>query len=283
MSRVNTALNEFNSESLTFKLLKGVFTAVPYSPDLQHWTSVDDAVRVLKPDATEEDFVRARQIAETDKDVGDILWMANLLDAGDKGYAIVTGLATAWKLFSGGGTEALETDNQQRNDAVLKALGLAYMVYKAYPGTMAERADAFRTSPTGQAMSVYYGAIEVALPFADNVAMTGSGALSQLLQAEGGAQAQRLNEMAKGQDIGSAAQMLGQLTGQLQRVADHANNYVKPVAEQITPYVPGAMNAADKAAGVLANAADVMPVYRLLGSRLAAESAARRAVLPSSG
>ena len=281
MSVVQEALNEFNTESLTYKLLTGVYSAVPHSPAFPYWSTVDDAVRALNPAATAEQIQRARQIAETDQDIANVIWMARLLDAGDKGYAIVTGLASAWKLFKGQGMEALETDDQQRNDAVLKALGIAYMVYYAYPGTLQEKGVAFRDSPTGQAMMMYFGAIEVALPFADNAAI-GAGQLAGLLQSEGGQQAQRLAEMAQGnQNLQGAVEMLGQLSGQMQRVALHAQNYVKPVADQIGPYVPGAMSAADKAAGALANAADVMPVYRLLGGRLAAESAARRALAVS--
>lgn len=278
MSVVQQALDEFNEESLTFKLLTGVYTAVPYSPAFPHWRSVDDAVRTLKPDATQEDLIRAQQIAQTNQEVANILWMAKLLDAGDKGYAIVTGLHTAFKLFKGQGMEALETDDQQRNDAILKALGLAYMVYYAYPGTVQQKAIAFRDSPTGQAMMMYYGSIEVALPFADNVAQYAGGSLSNMLNNEAGGQANRLAQMAQGHNLEGAIQMLSELTDRLQRVADHATNHIKPVAEQIGPYVAGGANIADKAAGALANAADVMPVYRLLGSRLAAESAARRAL-----
>ena len=286
MSVVQEALTEFNDESITYKLLKGVYDAVPYSPDFTLWATVDDAVRALKPTATDEEIARAQQVAASSPEVANIIWMARLLDAGDKGYAIVTGLASAWKLFQGKEiSEALDTDNQQLHDAVLKALGIAYMVYHAYPGTLQEKAVAFRDSPTGQAMMMYYGAIEVALPFADNAvsgvgdAASGPvGRLSELLTRDGGAQAQRLADMAKGHDLEGAAQMLAQLTDQLQKVATHASGHVKTVADNISTYVPGAMSAADQAAGALANAADVMPVYRLLGGRLAAESAARRAL-----
>lgn len=279
MSVVQEALDEFNEDSLTYKLLKGVYTAVPYSPAFPHWRSVDDAVRALKPTATEEDMVRARQIAETNQEIANIIWMARLLDAGDKGYAIVTGLHSAFKLFQGQGLESLETDNQQRNDAILKALGIAYMVYYAFPGTLQEKSVAFRDSPTGQAMMMYYGSIEVALPFADNAAQYAGGSLSAMLTNEGGEQANRLAQMAQGHSLEGAVQMLSQLTQQMQRVADHATSYVKPVAEQIGPYAATGVDFADKAAGALANAADVMPVYRLLGGRLAAESAARRALM----
>ncbi|MEN0062034.1 MAG: hypothetical protein AAGA48_07755 [Myxococcota bacterium] len=283
MSRIHEALNEFNQESVTWKMLQAIYSTIPYSPTFDFWSSVDDATRELAPNATEEQLQLARQIGEGNKQVGNIIWMASLLDAGDKGYAVITGLATAFKLFSGKGVEALETDDQQRNDAVLKALGVSYMVYNAYPGTLAERAEAFRKSPTGQALSIYYGTVEVALPFADNVAFASGSALSNLLSSEGQAQFGRLTQMAGsgGQDLQGAAQMLAQLTEQFQRVATHTAGYVKPVAESIGPHLPNAMNAADKAAGVIANAADVMPVYRLLGGRLAAESAVLRALNPS--
>ncbi len=281
MSKVDQALAEFPEDSLTSKLVRGLFGAVPYSPDFAPWRAVDDAVRALKPDAGPSELALAREIASSEDQIGDILWMSRLLDAGDQGYALVTGLFSAYKLFRGQGVEALETDDQQRNDAVLKALGLAYMAYKAYPGSLAERADAFRESPTGQALAIYYGAVEVALPFADNAALGGKDALQQLLTSQGDAQAARLAQMASGHEIEGAGAMLGQITGQLQRVATHASGYVHPVTQAIGPYLPGAMNAADKAAGALANAADVLPVYRLLGARLAAESAARRALVPT--
>lgn len=284
MSAVHEALNEFSEDSLTFKLLKGVYAAVPYSPENFHlWRSVDDAVRALDPNASDDLIQKARQIADSNEQVANVLWMARVLDTGDKGYAIATGLHTAWKLFQGKDiNDALETDGQQRNDAILKAVGMAYMVYNAFPGSLQERAEAFRDSPTGQAMMIYYASIEVALPFADNAAMAGSGAISQLLTTQGAAQAENLK--AAGRDVEGSVQMLVQMANQIQRVADHARNYVQPVAAQVAQYVPegmnlgGGMDVADKAAGALANAADVMDVYRLLGGHLAAESAAYRAI-----
>jgi hypothetical protein len=278
MSRVEQALAEFPAEAVTNKLLRALYSTVPYSPAFEAWGSVDDAVRALKPGATGADLQRARDIANNADEIGDVLWMGRIMDAGDRGFAVVSGLFTAWKLFQGQGAAALETDPQQRSDAALKALGLAYLVYKAYPGSLAEKARAFRESPTGQALAVYYGAVEVALPFADNAAQMGTDGLTSLLQSQGQAQAARLSELAQGKDLGRASEMLTEVTGQLQRVAGHTAGYVKPVTAAIGPYLPGAMSMADKAAGALASAADVLPIYTLLAARLAAESAARRAV-----
>ena len=279
MTTIDEALQEFSSDALTCKMLRSVYKVVPYSPELPHFSTVDDAMRSIRADASESDLVRARDIAANTEDLADILWMARLLDAGDKGYTILTGLWSAVKLFQGKGSDALETDGQQRNDAVLKALGISYMVHKAYPGSLTEKAASFRDSPTGQAIAVYYGAVEVALPFADNAAVTGSSFLTDLFAKAGGAQANRLASMAGGHSVEGAQAMLTTLTEPLQRVVAHTAKYTKPIAEAAGPYVPGLMSGADKIAGVVAGAADVMPVYRLLGARLAAESAASRALI----
>ncbi len=283
MTTVDEALQEFQSSALTCKMLRSVYKVVPYSPELPHFSSVDDATRMLKADASDADMARARDIAHNTEELADLLWMARLLDAGDKGYTILTGLWSAVKMFRAadntGRVDALDTDNQQRNDAILKALGISYMVHKAYPGGLTEKAAGFRDSQTGQAIAVYYGAIEVALPFADNAAVSGSSFLTDLFGSGGSSQANRLASMAGGRSIEGAQAMLGTLTEPLQRVVSHATKYTKPIADAAGPYVPGLMSGADKVAGVVAGAADVMPVYRLLGARLAAESAARRALI----
>jgi hypothetical protein len=85
--------------------------------------------------------------------------------------------------------------------------------------------------------------------------------------------------MAGSHNIEGAQEMLATITGPLQRVVAHTSKYTKPVADAAAAYVPGLMSGADKVAGLVAGAADVMPVYRLLGARLAAESAARRALI----
>lgn len=281
MSRVEQVLADFGDSAVTVKLLRALYGAMPISPPFQPIANIDDAVRALYPSATASDIARARDIADKTDEINDILWMSNVMDAGDKGYAVMTGLMAAWKLFKGQGAEAFETDNQQRNDAVLKALGLSYMIYKAYPGSLAEKARAFRESNAGQALAVYYGSVEVALPFADNAVGMGTGGLSSLLSSQAVAQSQRLAQMSQGHDIGQAKEMLTEVTSQLQSVTGQAANYIKPVTAAIGPYLPG-MGAlgttTDKAAGAIAGAADVLPVYRFLAARLAAESAARRAM-----
>ena len=278
MATVVEALGEFEVDDTTCKMLRAIYTVIPYSPELPHFTSVDDAVRSLDPSASSAVIGKARDIAGSTEELTDMLWMANLMDRGDRGLTVAAGLFTALKLFRGKGRDSFDNDKQQRNDAVLKALGISYLVHKAYPGSITEKMAAFKNSPTGQAIAVYYGAVEVALPFADNAAVEGADFLSNLFSAESQSQATRLARMAGGQSISGATDMLATLTGPLQQVVDHATKFVEPVANAAGPYVPGLLSATDKVAGLVASAADVMPVYRLLGARMAAESAALRAL-----
>jgi hypothetical protein len=277
---VDTALAEFKPESVTHRLLGGIYGVLPYAPEFPHYTSVADAVRQLDPSAGPAVVARAEQIAATDARVTDILWMAKVMDMGDSGYAIYTGVSSAVRFFFGDRSKALETDNQQRNDAVLKALGLSYLVFKAYPGSVKDKAEAFRTSPTGQALAMYYAAIEVALPFADNAALKGGAILGDLYGKYGATQMARLAQIGGSghADLAEAEGVLNTITGNLRKVVDLASNHITPVANAAKPFVPKAMAGGDVLAGVVANAADVLPVYRLLGARLAAETAARLAL-----
>jgi hypothetical protein len=277
---LDAVLAEFKPDDYTARMLDAVFKVVPYSPPMPFYRVVDDAVRAMTPAGQPFNPVlgaKARQYAN-DQDLQDVLWMSRLLDTGDKGYALFTGLSSVVGLVRGQGSDALETDTQQRNDAVMKALGIGYMAYNAFPGSIAERAEAFRTTPAGQAMTLYFAAIEVALPFADNAAVSGGNFIQGLLAKDGPAASSKLASLAGGKSLEGAMGMVSSMAGGIQRVVDHASKYTKPIAETASKHMPGALNAADKAAGMVANMADIMPVYTYLGARLAVEGAVYRAM-----
>lgn len=295
MNRVDQALQQFTPDTLSARLLGAIYGVVPFAPAFNHFLTVDDALRSVKPDALAPAYTITRALADSRDEIGDILWMGRLMDTGDKGYAMLTGLKSAFNMMRGGGAAALENDEQQKKDAVLKAVAIAYIVYKAYPGSMAEKAQAFAASPAGRALAIYYAVVEVALPFADNAAMGSGNFLQDLIGKEGAAQASKLAGMAAGHDLGGAQQMLSALTGQLNDLVNQSRGLVKPVVGAATPFLGsmggGAMGAlgamgnlagrADQVAGVVAGAADVLPVYNLLTARLAAETAARLATTQS--
>lgn len=274
---IDEALAEYKPEDYSVRLLQGVLAVLPGAPAYVHYRNVEDAVRALAPNATAAQLAEARALAN-DRDLQDVVWMAGLMDTGDSAYGVYTGLRSALGFFFGDRAKALETDDQQRNDAALKAVALGYLVWNAYPGSVAEKSKAFAASTTGQQLAWYYAAVEVALPFADNALTSTGDMLSELVNGAGDAQTGRLSKLAGGLDLSRAREMLAGIVEPLRGLTAKASQYVEPVARSARTYLPGVMATTDKVAGAVATGADLLPVYRLLGARLAAESAARRAL-----
>jgi hypothetical protein len=274
---IDGMLGEYSPSDYSVRLVETILKAIPNAPAYVHYRSIDDAVRALNPEATAAQYAEARALAN-ERDVKDLLWMGGLLDTGDQGYAVYTGIRSALNFFFGDKSKGLENDDEQRNDAILKAVGIAYMVWHAYPGTLAEKTAAFRNSPAGQTIAIYYGAAEVALPFADNALVSGGNFVSTMFAKAGNVQVDRLIGMAGGKSMDNAKAMLNSIMQPLEQVSATASKYVGPIAATAKQYVPGVVGGADKVAGVVAAGADVLPIYRLLASRLAAESVARRAL-----
>jgi len=258
-------------------LVEVILKAIPNAPAYTHYRSVEDAVRALNPNATPAQFAEVRALAN-DRDLKEVLWMGDIMDTGDSSYAVYTGIRSALNFFFGDKSVGLENDDQQRNDAVLKALGLAYMTYYAFPGSMAEKLAAFKSNPAAQTMAIYYGAAEVALPFTDNALTGGSSMVSSLWSKYGSSQVSRLAGLMKGKSTEDATSTLNTLMNSLDQVTATASRYTTPIAAAAKQYVPGVVSGADKVAGVVAAGADMLPIYRLLSARLAAESAAQRAL-----
>lgn len=274
---VLSRLSEFQPTDPTPRLVDAVLKVVPGVEPLPPYAGLPGVVAALGGGPAQVAAATARL---GDEGVGNVLWMSGLVDTGDRGYAVVTGVASAIRFFFGDKdkrSQALETDAQQRNDAVLKAFALAYMAHQAFDGGIAERARAFAAAPAGQALLTYYAAIELALPFADN-AMLGTGELfGRMLASDGQGQLRRLGGMAGGRDMGGVQEALGALQGAIEGSLERVRPHVDAIASAARTHVPKALDTGDKVAGALANVADLMPVYRYLGGRLAAESAVIRA------
>jgi len=275
LNSINAALAEFAPDDKTPRLVRALFQVIPGSPQMVTWKNLKEAAQTLKPGLDDAGLNRARGAAQ-DESLDDLLWMAGLIDSADKGYAVFTGLASAVK-FATGQKGATELDEEQRNDAVAKALAVAYMGYKAYPGSLKERAEAMGTHPAGKALLQYWVAAEICLPFADNVATAGGQFVGSMLQGGATRQLQRLTSVAGGRSLEGAADMLHGLTNTLQRMIETTARHTKPIADTVGKYAGGALSVMDSATGLAATAADVMPVYRYLGGRLAAEGAMVRA------
>lgn len=273
-----TRLQEFSPTDKTPRLVATIFSAIPGAPEMPPYPALPSVVAALG--GGEADVARATAQLDTEE-LQDLLWMSGIIDTGDRGYAVLTGLSSAMKMFFGSGpkVEALETDVQQRNDAVLKGLALAYMAWKLSPGGLGDRARAFTELPAGRALLTYYAAVEVALPFADNALLGGGTWFADTINKYGPEQMKRLSSMLGGKATDGVMGAVGSLTQPIESALANVRPHVSKIATTAKDYLPGAFNAADKAAGVLAGVADVMPVYRYLGARLAAEGAVYRSRL----
>jgi hypothetical protein len=277
MSRVDSVLASYPDNAASTRVLKMVFGTIPGSPAYDANWRVADFVRAKG--GTDAHVARALEIAETDPAISGILWMGQVMDTADKGIAVMGGLMNAFRLFTGkGANAALETDPQQAADAAIKAIGVSYIASKAYPGALSDRAALLQQSDAGRALLIYYAAMEVGLPFADNLAQFGAEGFNKIVGSQLAAQQSKLAGLAPGVDMNEANGMMSMISGQVQAIASTAVQFVGPLTQQASQYLPGIANAADKAAGAVATGVDMLDVYTVLAARLAAEVAARKSI-----
>lgn len=276
---IDQVLGAYRADDYSVRLVGAVCKVVPFAPELTFYHSLADALTQVAPQAKKPVLDRAAAIVA--EDAGQrVLWVTSALDTADGGITAFSGLRSAVNLVraqSGERLAALETDDAQAADAVLKGLAIAYVVYRLYPGSIAEKVAAFRASPTGQALAFYYAAVEVGLPFADNALVGGGKLLSDLYARFGPEQSAKLAAVAGPEAAEGANQVMGQLLGPLDQLVQMASGHLKTVASTVTSYLPSALDVGDKAAGAVATAADALPVYRWMGACLVAEAAIAQA------
>ncbi len=268
---VNTALAEFAPDDYSVKVANAVLFVVPFAPKALSYRTLEEALPQLFPAATAETHRRASLLASS-PDVSSALSAVGVADKADTGLAAFSGAKAVWGLITGKRSDALETDTQQGIDAVIKLLAMAYFIAKLYPGGPIDRVRAHHTTPAGQAMTIFYGAIDVALPFADNAVSYGSDLLSGLVSRHGAAATTKLGAVAGPAAASEAQGVLSSLIAPVSGIVQSVLPYAKRAGEAVSTYLPTAMNIADKAAGAVATGIDALPVYRYLGARAAAEA-----------
>jgi len=271
---VDAALGQFKPDDYTVQLCNTVLRVLPFMQPRAPYGRLVDALKAIHPQASGQMLARAQEHA-TSEQVSKALWVASAIDTGDAGIAVFSGLKSALDLFRGKRGDAFETDTQQAVDAALKLLAMGYIVYRLFPGPVPQRIQTFYSLPAGQSLSAYYASIEVALPFADNAMVAGGHFLSTLWQRYGSQAADKLSSLVGPDDAKGAQGILGTMMGHMEGVVQRVTPFARQVADAANRYVPTALNVADKVAGVVATAADAMPVYRYLGATLAAEAAAK--------
>ncbi|MBI3395039.1 MAG: hypothetical protein HY042_04320 [Spirochaetia bacterium] len=270
-------LGQFNENDYTVKLCRGIFSVIPFAPPFVFYNTLEGAVQRIKPDAGPEILAKAQEIAASEE-VAKALWVLGALDMADKGLGIYTGIKNIFGLVSDAPRQRVfEADPQQAADAALKAVGLAYVTHKLYPGELTQKVNRFKGTPAGQEIALYFATAEVALPFTDNVLEGGGKIIGKLMHGRSES-VQKFASFAGQPAVTEATGMLEHMTEPLDGIIDRAKGYVGPIAEKIKAFIPGAVGAVDSITGVLATGVDVMPCWQFLGARLAAEACALRAV-----
>lgn len=282
---IDSVLGAYRPDDYSVRLVGGVCKVVPFAPELNFYHSVADALTQAAPAAKKPVLDRAHALAGEDA-AQRVLWVTSALDTADGGISAFSGLRSAVNLVrssTGQRLAALETDEAQAADAVLKGLAIAYCVYRLYPGSVTEKVSAFRASPTGQALAFYYASVELGLPFADNALTGGGKLLSDLYARFGPDQTAKFAAIAGPEAAEGATTVMGQLIGPMDQLVQMASGHLQTVATTVTSYLPSALDVGDKAAGVVATAADAMPVYRWMGARLVTEAVIAEALKAGGG
>jgi len=277
--KLDGLMGQFKQDDYSVKFASGVASAVPFAPRFHYYANLQDCARAIGISLTPDQLAKAQQLAQSEE-VERALWVADALDTGDKGIAVYTGLRSAYKFFVAKQErkDAFETDPQQATDAGLKALGMAYMILKLFPGDVKQKLELFRGLPAGQGLTLFYAAIDVALPFADNL-LTGGGALVQRLMEKYGKEGEGklASVVGNAADVSSAKEILSSLAANLDVVVTKVGAYTGPIIAKAKETMPSVLETTDQVAGAVATGADLLPMYRLLGSRLAAEAVVTRA------
>ena len=274
-------LGRFHEKAITVRLVRTVCNVVPFAPALPDWYSLVDGLRHLDEGAKRPVLERAAAIGRS-ADAQRALWMVQALDAADGGLGVFSGVRSAVALYQAESgaqrLDALETDTQQAIDAVVKCLVIGFLVHRLFEGSVAEKVGEFRQTETGQALLFYLAAVEVGLPFADDAAKGGGALLTELLDRFGEDQVTKLAAVASPEEASGALATVRAMVEPLQALVATAAAHLSSIADASRGVLGSAIEVGDKVAGVAATGADLLPVYRFLGTRLVAEVALRRAI-----
>jgi hypothetical protein len=276
---VEATLASFAETDTTVKLIWALCEAIPGAPPLSLYRSLDEARMLVAPALDDAGLERARAWCAGPEATA-AMNVADAVDTGDVGITVLTGVRTALTFFFGDKKKALDTDAQQGADAALKALALAWMASRLHAGTIPERVARFRAVPAAEVLLSWYAAVEVALPFADDALMAAGSIVGGLLDRYGGANLARLDAVAGPGASAGARAMLENLAAPLDGITRSVASRAGQIADTARVYLPPAIATAGTVAGAVATGADALPVWRLLGARLVAETALLREVTP---
>lgn len=272
---VNDVLVDYTDNDLSVKVCRAILNNLPFAPNFDSYTDVAGAVLRVNPTATQDQISIAEKIAERDIGILKVVKTGIAIDRIDGGLGIYTGIKNSYDAIKNKDRKrTFEADPQQAADASLKALALGYMITTLFDGSPADRVKSFLSLRAGQEALIYYAAVEVALPFTDNLAEASSGWMSTLIAKTGGEAEKRFGQFAQGESLEMTKGILATLSQTLDTILDQTRNNLKPFIDKTTQALPSIMNITDSVTGGVATALDLLPIWKLLSARIAAEAAA---------
>lgn len=271
-TEIETRLASRSADDRIVRLINAVLLRAQSGAQLPTWTRLIDGAAELGLEAGAAAEAVERSVAAP---AAGALCALDGLDEGDDVFSIASGLGTAIKLAMSRGTDAksgglVALEERQRRDAADKVLGVAYAVSVLFEGTPAERVAGLRRLPAGRALLAWVAAVELFLPFADDVV---AGRLPALLAAERAGALDRLTKALGPDAAASADGMWSALVDAAVPLAEGATRLPFDLGKLVLQYVPLVFGAVDTAGALAAGTFDALPVYHVLGARLVAEAA----------
>lgn len=271
-TEIESRLASRSADDRILQLITAVLARAPGAATLPGWTTLADGAVELGLEAGEAAAaaVRSRSAPATGA-----LSALDGLDEGEDVFSIASGLGTAIKLAMSRGTDEkpgglVALEERQRRDAADKVFGVAYAVALLFEGTAAERVEGLRGLPAGRALLAWVGAVELFLPFADDVV---AGRLSAVLEAERAGARERLTKALGADATTHADGVWPALVAAAVPLAEGATRLPFDLGKLVLQYVPVVFGAVDAAGALAAGTLDALPVYHVLGARLVAEAA----------
>ncbi len=277
---LDQALAPFGSSSLSYLVCETVLKIAPDAPAIKPFTSLAGAALTFETDPG------AELLAVTERESGRrALWMVEGLDVGKDVFSILSGLASAVRLFlvkhQGDGPPPGQLDafdQCQGEDAVAKLLAISWAIGTLFPGSPEEQVQHFLDLQGGQALLAWFVTVELALPLVDEVGMQGPDWLDELIERLREPESAKLSEVVGMDEVDRAWQVETLLRPHLHEVVAAREERLQTLVTQLQKRLPVLVEIGSELGGAFGGGIDALPVYHLLGARLVAEACVKGVV-----
>ena len=276
-SEIDARLSRFGPRDLTVLGTNGLLRVLPHGAALPPVTSLAEVAASLVGGEHHGLLARADALAASESG-RKAMWLVTGIDAGDglaTAFATTRTAITLYMQRKSGRDTPISWSTNQAADAVLKAIGIAYLLDLCFPQSD-DPVRRLAELPSGRAMLAYFAATEVALPFVEVLADR-DHTLSHILPDHLDQQTRKLATVAGAPPIAAARRHLSSLVPTVDALVAESAAYLAPFVQTAEDSLSGTGRVMETVGDVVALGSDVLPVYRFLGVRLVAEAAVARA------